>query len=628
MIELVLGAIVFLFHFAYLIIYYSSFSFYDTWYFSIAMMLSGLFFYTEFKQRKKIKDWIKIDRVEILIFGCVLALGLFFINIRSVWIDEYSQYVSSNPLNDYFSLSRSAALEQQPPFGYLVTSIFTFIFGANVVGLRLSAVIFTSLTCLYLQRVLKLYQVSIPVVAIALCLYLGQSNVFNFLVEGRPYAQALFFSTFFLDYYVRLLKEVEDFSPWKFLFILYFLVCSLGLQTGILALSLFIAYAAFDRGKKSFRLLGYSTLCFILFAPILYQIFHWSDSLSQFKESIGGIDLITHGFSLSKNYWQSLIEYGPRSREVWALIIVFVISFLTSWRRAGFIALAQIILFIQFVFCFLFIINWNMYSKYYVVVTPLLIIGVALGMQFLLDKIFVFRNVIVNGLLILIVILNLFPIAIHLERTNELFVDNRDMPWKSIYAYFNRVLKEDDTVYFLTFNEPGEWVLTKPVGKEFYVGKEQDQLRGEMFIPKSFFALPSFKADNDTKGTVYLVSSINWSNDHVNGELLTENIPDLDIVHENGVRIFKLAVNDQSDNRRLINFFQTIVDLYPSYSWTYTIRASLIYLYAIEKDYARQERELRKLNEMSWPTRRALTGSWVDREELVKKITPFLSKSL
>lgn len=624
MIDLIIAAFVVLIHVFFVVAFQYSLNAYDIYYFTVASLLGLIFLVKIIRELKG--NQLRIDWYEVSIFITVLVAGLIVIDVRSIWIDEYSQYQGANPISHYYSLSNAAALEQQPPLGYVVTSFFSNILGKNVFGLRLYSILFMALSCVFIKRILGLFRVPLLITCLAIIYFLTRSTIFSFLTEGKPYAIALFFSLWCLYYYLDFLENEDKFSPLKLIYILFFLVCSIGLQSGVFAVALFSAYALLNQKRLALNIFWINLVAALLFVPVFLNIVYWSESMSQFNDSLSLAFFIENFRVLSSRYWLLLLGYGPHVTELLILLTLFVASLLKKQRRYHFILLCLIIFYFFFIVSFIAFINWSLLLKYFVVVLPVLIIALALGANYLYQSLFVIRNRYTTVWILVLVAANAIPGGIYFDREVDLMLDNRGMPWISIYRFFNRSLSDHDTVYFLTFNEPGEWSMVKPVASEFYMKKNLDQFIGEKFIPNNNLTLPNYSKSEQLAGDIYLVSPIYWSNDHIDDDDLLATFINLEIKYIDGIRVFKLKANQHTKNERLITFYQHIIDKYSEFSWTFTARLSLIYLYSIEKRYHEQDRELEKLLAFQWPTRRSLAGMVIDRSQEVMNLQPFLSR--
>ncbi len=620
MIEIGLSLFLILAHLSFLIVNYSSFNFFDVSYFAGAVGLSGALSYKLLKNRPH----FKLEKFELIIFLLTMTLGLLLVGARSIWIDEYSQYLASIRFNQYFSLSNSAGIEQQPPFGYLVSWVASLLFGNTIVGLRFFSLLSMSLALIYISRILRNYSVNRWITCIALVYFMTRVNIFEFFVEGRPYALAIFFSLLTLDYYSDLFHRRRELSCIQLCTYLFFLVNSIGMQAQIFAASLFVAYALLGGALAWRRVLLCNLLAATLFIPTFINIVNLSNQVSQFKDEMtltSFFEALSIQFKVLLN---GLLNHVPFSWEIWALWIVFTLALVFKLKRGGFILVVALAFVSSYLLLYVYFINWTLYLKYYILLVPLMVIMAAIGIGVISERFYVVRTKF-NALVLVCISLAYGSILFNgFVRKAELLIDNRVMPWKSVYAFLSSHVKDQDTVYFLTFNEAGEWSLVKPVGANFYLQNKQANLVGEKYIPGSFVTLPDFKKSNKVEGEVYVVSPYYWSNDHLDDEVLIYQIPELEVTYVDGVRIYKIKMNGDTDNQRLITLLQNAVDYYSNFPWTFSLRMSLVRLYALEGNTEAHARELDAMKKMWQPTRRNITGMSTNREGIVREVTPFL----
>lgn len=622
MIELIVSIILCLAHLSFTILHYDSFNIYDLCYFSSATLLSGVWSYRVIQRRPR----VVLSRYELGLFVVSMIFGLTVLGVRSIWIDEYSQFRAATLIDYYHSLSNGSGIEQQPPLGYVVSWLAHGLFGDSVFSLRIFSVLCSSLGFVYTSRILKKYQVNRLITSVALIFFITRLQIFDFFVEGRPYALAIFFSLMVLDYYIDLYHRSKTLCCVELASLLFFLVNSIGMQAQIFAASLFLGYAILSGEGAWKNVLKCNILAAILFMPSFINIVKLSEQVSQFKDAMTFSKLFENLVAQSQVMLNGLIIHGPIAWEIWTLLFIFLMGIVFKLKQGRFILLVTTIFTTLFLILYVYFINWTLYLKYFVLLIPLVVIMAAIGLQIISERIYVVRTKFNQAMLGVITLVYSLIILTGFTRQVELFIDNRAMPWKSVYGYLEQVLREQDTVYFLTFNEAGEWSLVKPVGPEFYLKKFKYHLIGEKYIPGSYATLPDYEKSDRRNGDVYLISPFYWSNDHLDDESLISKVGNLEVRYIDGVRIYHMPQNGQTDNERLISLLENALELYGDFSWTFSIRMSLIRLYSIEGNFEARDRELAKFQKFSQPKRRTLTGMTTDREEIIKELIPFLKK--
>ena len=136
------------------------------------------------------------------LLALALALRLYDIGFRSIWMDEDAQarYILRGGF-DLSMLTRSAA-QQQPPLDYYLEYLGFQVFGVTPLGARFHAAVLGSLTVLVLHGLLKkAFETRLPVF-LGTLLALLHPLLLYYSREGRPIACGVFFAT--LELYVLL----------------------------------------------------------------------------------------------------------------------------------------------------------------------------------------------------------------------------------------------------------------------------------------------------------------------------------------------------------------------------------------------------------------------------------------
>lgn len=208
-----------------------AFSFYETiWIFAIFVLASITYLKT-----KKVPFPIHIQLVKknydvLLVFSVLLLVRLFYLQERSVWLDEDAQGTAS--VTNYFV--GGAAGHHQPPSDFVFTRIGVLLSGFSAWGLRLHSALFSSLASASLYFFVKRYTRSL-VLALGLgFLFAFHTIIVKFGFEARPISHGLFLEILFLGAFFSVLKNPDKSylanKQW-FLSVLTFLyLCSLGMQ--------------------------------------------------------------------------------------------------------------------------------------------------------------------------------------------------------------------------------------------------------------------------------------------------------------------------------------------------------------------------------------------------------------
>ena len=625
MFEFLLPLALLICHALYWVVYQHTFLLLDNFYFSVAIALSLAYLICtlrDLKTRDK-KSW---PWMELALFSILLGIGLYVVDVRSIWIDEYSQYLISKPRSTFFSLTVSAASEQQPPFGYMMTGISTMLLGTSLMGLRFGSVVFMSLATVSLYRLMRDFRISCAIAFLSILLFLTRPLVFDFFTEGKSYALAIFFAVSLMGSYLRLLYQFEKFSFFRFTFYSFFLVSSLSLQTGVMAVALFFAFAFLGNKKVTMRILSANVLAAAFFLPLALNIFYSSKEQDQFKEAQVFSEVLHKLSNYFELFWQLLYAQFSSFMSLIFLAPLFFLALLLvkeNRKLILFLLASLLIFYVLFILSYGLFINWSFYLKYFFLSFPIIIFFFALSLQYFADR-WIPKRRLHQGVFALLIFVNMIPALLDFEKVSEVMVDNRRMTWSLIYSYLADNTKSDDTVYFLTFNDPAEWSVVKPVGKEFFEGKIKAFLASERFIPANILSVPAYRREELTKGDVFLISAINWSDDHLSDELLMNSLAHLKIEYWSGARIMILKENGQSQRERLIDLFELIDSHYGNMPWTFTMKVSLAHLYLIEDRREDYLKVVTRMRQMTFSKRLNSTGMEINRSGLVQSLIPFL----
>ncbi len=263
-------------------------------------------------------DLILKNRDIALVFVAILAVRLFYIQDRSIWLDEDAQ--SNSAVTNYF-ISGAAGL-YQPPSDFVFTRVGVLLSSFSVWGLRLHAALFSSLAVASLYFFVKRISNSV-ILAIGLSfLFAFNTVVFRFGFEARPISHGLFLELLFLMGYFSVLNESENSyladKPWFLTIITFLYLCSLGLQpvfvvTGAFVFTYFYGFANRAVVKKTLHPMFYGMIAFI---PIQLATYKLADARFT-KVGLFNMEAFLNQLGL--------IHYGMISQYVRSFLLSFIV---------------------------------------------------------------------------------------------------------------------------------------------------------------------------------------------------------------------------------------------------------------------------------------------------------------
>lgn len=215
-----------------------------------------------------------------LVFLALLFVRLFYLQDRSVWLDEDAQGAAS--VTNYFV--SGGAGHHQPPSDFVFTRVGVLLSDFKVWGLRFHSALFSSLAAASLYFFVKRQSRS-HLLALGLSfLFAFHVVVVKFGFEARPISHGLFLEILFLMAFFSVLKSPDKSyladKTW-FLSVLTFLyLCSLGMQPvfvigGALVFSFFYGLKNRRVVKKVLHPLF---IGFIAYLPIQYATYKLADA--------------------------------------------------------------------------------------------------------------------------------------------------------------------------------------------------------------------------------------------------------------------------------------------------------------------------------------------------------------
>lgn len=609
MLNLIAIILILLAHFALIFIVQAPIDFY---YLGVVYLCALTFIRLEVIQLRKVSVSLKQIAPELIIFCSTLILGYFFYRVRSVWLDEYTQ--ADYARSAWKCLSCGAAHEQQPPLSYALSSVSLDMIGRNIESLRYPSILFFAFSAVSFWGLLKKSISSLSLQISGIILYSFHVLIFYFITEARPYALFLCLGLMYLQYILKAYLDEEPGEFYQVGAIGGLLLLSIGLQSEVLLLASIVPFIFL----KSRMLLRPSLLsaCFAIFffLPILFLITSSSLELQQFNSGFHS-GYFTHLLNIAGGYFKSLfIAYKGFALDI-ALGLSGII-FLAS--KKAFFWLSNVIAFSAiFIITYSTFINWNLHTKYFIIIFPLLILLLLMGFEELKLKIYERLpsqyRAFVNVVLFFILFVRLSSYILHWVETSKPFSDTANVKWKSLYYELDKELRGDDRVYTIGFNQLGEWGFARAIGVEFYLPKKTWQFISNPTARSALY----FESDSSKKGTVFLIIPQYWSVDTLSSTSEIFARPNIRLRHLGRERVIELTANGKSQNQRLIDFFESIVDRYGKQPWTLNVWGSLAKLYGVEDMRDKQLNALQNIVKLPFPIGRNLTGSSLDYQKLL-----------
>lgn len=585
----------------------------DYYYISLSVILSILLLY----RLLRTIEW-KLCLADALIFSSVSLLGILTLNVKSLWLDEYTQILSSSRI--YYCLTCSSAIEQQTPLSYGLLSFALSVFGKSVFGVRLLSCLFFAGSCVYLKRVLVTLNVSRFLVGLAVVLYIFNLQTYGFFSEVKPYSLFLYCSLWALSLFVNTIYEEHKVKISFLLPALFFLSMSIGLQAQLFLVALVAGHIIHTPRKIKKELVVSSTLALLLSTPIIWNIYQWSQEYNQFYSdySFNFSDL----YSALKVYLDSSTGFLMiLSPEVYLGLALFGIMVFRGNLRTRYLLFTFFVFSLLFFGAYNFLINWKLLTKYHLISLVMVLIAVLSGYSFGYRRLSWAWPRSFKVILAIVVSLRISIYLLNFEQRSHFLIDSRALPWKSFYEDLQELVKNDDVVYFLSLKAIGDWNQTYPIGIRFYIppGKVKVYRKSDQTN------LPLYENTLETKGDILIVSAQKWSSDTIDDELLSKRIKSLSVHYISGIRVFKLNADGRSRNERLIDFFSKTLDIYGQFSWSAPLWASLAQMYKLTSNREAHQETLKKFSQLYLPLRKNEDGAVVDRQAVLRDLIDGLS---
>lgn len=435
------------------------FNFYEvTWIGLLFVQVISIFYFQRHVmfgpiERPNLKDNLDL----LVVFAFILIARLLMFDVISVWLDEEVQAFSVM----HFYPVQAGALQHQPPLDMLFTKLGLLVGNTSIWGLRMHAVIFSSLAATLLYWLLKNISKSM-LVAFVLTLYFSfHRYTVQFGFEARPISLGLYSEVLFLGLmFCALRKEQINFAFLSCGTFLY--LSSLGMQpvyVVVISLLFLLVLVGFDRSYfKSFLsvLIG-----FLLFLPLQIVILFNSPprivGISEFSLTRFLEQFTLQNFSFLSLYF---IPWGVIAAVSFLAVLFYQLKDkkwvpeLTQLFYCGFV----IVIFSGFSIAFFKShIAWGLQEYYLISVLPLLFVAVAVAFSVIKEKKYLKKVIFILLSLIFVGSYNWANFAILNQRENI----------KDAYKFLKNQKQPSDLVLSLCLG-PVNWASASLRGSVFY----------------------------------------------------------------------------------------------------------------------------------------------------------------
>lgn len=361
-----------------------NFSAYESVWVIAILALSLITYFQTKKQPFPLNRQLAKENYDIfLVFLAIFLIRLFYLQDRSVWLDEDAQANAS--VTNYFV--GGGAGHHQPPSDFVFTRVGVLLTGFKVWGLRIHSALFSSLATASLYYFVKRYSRSTLLALGLSLLFAFHIVVVRFGFEARPISHGLFLEILFLTAFFSVFKNPDKSyladKTW-FLSVLTFLyLCSLGMQPafvvgGALIFSFFYGLKHRIVAKK---VLHPMFIGLVAYLPIQYATY----KLAEARFTRVGL------FSMDAFLNQlSLLQYSMLAQYIepflFSFYILTVVYFVTALYKKNLkVGPDFFFLFIALFFSIVFMayfdshIAWNLQNYYLVSALPLAIMSLTVS---------------------------------------------------------------------------------------------------------------------------------------------------------------------------------------------------------------------------------------------------------
>lgn len=515
-----------------------------------------LFFYKEkkFLSSFSMAVFCKKNADTFLVFVLVLILRICLFDQVELWVDEDYQA--------YSSIIHRALIagvwQHQPPLDMVFTKIGTLLSNESLWGLRLHAVLFSSLASALLYDQVKKFSDSKFIAALSTLFFSLHLIVIRYGYEARPISLGLLSCISFLGVYLSLLAEKENSffnkTPVFNCLITFLFLNALGMQPVILtgtALGFLLLYYLNQNSWFRRHLLSLAA-GFVLFLPL--QIYILKYSPPRFTKQAG--------FNLPA-FWEELLRYENFSiikSYYWPLgcfFIAFCIAYFAYLAFKQRPAPASLLFLFALVTAFpLFLVpffkshvSWTMNIQYFALIIPVVFFGVAFMLRSVFDF-FSLRDIRRNASVAVFFIVASFffdwgPLT-HLEKTYKQF------EIKKGFQILNEQSTDRDIDLVFCLNASG-WCPNNFILQSFHYKKSLGGLAYGWENPVFNNYLKALDSGFIPENIYFIYYSV-WSN-----KQLADETP-YRIAHLFGLDLLKVPVQNHNLPQTIIDFCKPWVD--------------------------------------------------------------------
>lgn len=456
----------------------------------MTLLLGTSIFY--FKSKSYLKDSVTLPRELVLGVGALVVLAILSVCVefgsRGVWLDEFTQFNGASCIGvDFCQIASFAAIEQQPPLDYYLSSFSHLVFGASPFAVRFHAMMYSILS-IALTPIICFHFCRKKLLSLISGVLLLSSTFFRFYsVEARPLLGAIFFGLlFFFFYWDYLFKDRKRIFLIPVVTSQVLFSLSIGFQPIVMIISCFFGSLVLLREKRQVVIDLFCTnlVSAVLFIPHLINIFKASYELNQFNDRPFGrlLDLL---LSFEPQIVLAYFDYSYMYAGL--VLILIVLGVLAAKKNNVFnvtlsLALTVFAFPILFTVLYLFFINWPLSGHYHIVYLPVVSIFPIIIFSSFFDIFNKKRVRIGGGILILAILLvTIFRVSNYSEEKRQFAHSQSKI--NEMYHYISENSSAKDVLVYSIFSLLGHHRGAVPVALSLYINNEENSVQHYLSSP-------------------------------------------------------------------------------------------------------------------------------------------------
>ena len=436
-------------------------------------------FYPQKTLSEKIKNPVLFMRTIKKNKKLLILLTLCFISFLVGFFNVYSQY-SRTPASpeiyqsfSYFYSSdamRESYRQQQPPLDYYFSAFSNQLWGKGKFSIRFHAMVFYLILSLVLPLILYFFCSSLWAVGFGSFLFSINHVIRLHSVNGRPLSLALFLGFLFLFFYMSYCKYGDNqFGKsgnrlFPVIASQYLFVLSIGFQPVIFIVCLFLSsfLLLFQNKKEIFKKLFLSHIVTALFSlPFYIKMYLYGQSAHKFKEpSFKKLSFYIEDYNILNLFKEYFYPFYEQLFPFLAFLFcgLGIVIFIQRKMPSLIIQVGTALVIFPLLFDFLFkmIINWGVWSWYFIVWSLFLIFFFVLALNEVFDylkrkrQVFLFL-LIPAGVLFLY---NSYSQILFIQEESRFWYPYRSNDAERVYDYLKEKANTNDIFIEITLSQP------------------------------------------------------------------------------------------------------------------------------------------------------------------------------